>query len=287
MYDVSSAPEAAGLPGFVRNRYFYGQLLDVHHFECEQLYFRNKLALINRLIHGFGVICGLDVVLSDDRGSVVVTPGVALDKAGRFIIVSKPSRSGKLPNPPVPEEEDSPEQEGDYAHDDDDREQHEHGKREHDKHEHGRHRHDCDDDHYVHVALCYHECEGDPEPVRVCDCEIVDPCAPSTIRERYCIELRPGKAREIEGESSLKDVFCGRRIDYRALACRITEGCPRLPHDPCIALANIRVPDDGCGYDPDDIDIGIRPIVYTNDLLFKLIIGLTDEGQKYPSGGKY
>jgi hypothetical protein len=36
----------------------------------------------------------------------------------------------------------------------------------------------------------------------------------------------------------------------------------------------------------DDIDITVRPIVYTNDLLFELILALMNEGQDYPRGGK-
>ena len=47
----------------VRNRYFYGKLLDVFHFELEQSYFNAKRWRLNRRVFGFGVICGLDVQL--------------------------------------------------------------------------------------------------------------------------------------------------------------------------------------------------------------------------------
>jgi hypothetical protein len=42
-----------------RLNYFYGQLLGVQDFQIEQDYFRDKLKLHNRCLHGYGVVCGL------------------------------------------------------------------------------------------------------------------------------------------------------------------------------------------------------------------------------------
>jgi hypothetical protein len=42
-----------------RLNYFYGQLLGVQDFQAEQDYFRDKLKLHNRCLHGYGVVCGL------------------------------------------------------------------------------------------------------------------------------------------------------------------------------------------------------------------------------------
>lgn len=72
-----------------RNRYFYGKLLTVRDFETEQKYFNDKHRLINRLLHGGGVVCGLQVVAVDDK-TVSVEPGMALDYLGREIIVASP-----------------------------------------------------------------------------------------------------------------------------------------------------------------------------------------------------
>src|ERR1700681_3205846 len=44
-----------------RLNYFYGQLLGVQDFQAEQDYFRDKLKLHNRCLHGYGVVCGLRV----------------------------------------------------------------------------------------------------------------------------------------------------------------------------------------------------------------------------------
>lgn len=52
----------AELPDFKRLNYFYGQMLGVTDFQTEQNYFREKLKLHNRCLHGYGVICGLKVV---------------------------------------------------------------------------------------------------------------------------------------------------------------------------------------------------------------------------------
>lgn len=74
---------------FERNRYFYGKLLTVRDFESEQTYFNDKRRLLNRLLHGSGVVAGLQVVAVDDK-SISVQMGVALDRLGREIVVSAP-----------------------------------------------------------------------------------------------------------------------------------------------------------------------------------------------------
>src|SRR6476660_8099849 len=55
-------PECCHFPDFTRLKYFYGQMLGQHDFQTEQDYFRNKQRLHNRCLHGYGVVCGLEVV---------------------------------------------------------------------------------------------------------------------------------------------------------------------------------------------------------------------------------
>ena len=82
---------STSLKSFQRNRYFYGKLLTVRDFEEEQRYFIEKQRLINRLIHGEGVVCGLKVEKVEDKdGFIRITPGVALDCCGREIVVPEP-----------------------------------------------------------------------------------------------------------------------------------------------------------------------------------------------------
>jgi hypothetical protein len=78
---------------FERNKYFYGKLLSVRDFEAEQKYGIEKDRLINRLILGEGIVCGLEIQLKPQTEAntlnVTLTPGVALDRSGREIVVSK------------------------------------------------------------------------------------------------------------------------------------------------------------------------------------------------------
>lgn len=72
-----------------RNRYFYGKLLSVDDFETEQKYMNNKRRLINRFLLGTGVVCGMNVVVVDDR-TLSIETGFALDFAGREIVIDTP-----------------------------------------------------------------------------------------------------------------------------------------------------------------------------------------------------
>ena len=71
---------------FERNRYFYGKLLTVRDFEVEQRYHCTKRELLNRLVHGAGVVCGLGVTASDES-TLMIESGMALDYQGREIVL--------------------------------------------------------------------------------------------------------------------------------------------------------------------------------------------------------
>jgi Protein of unknown function (DUF2793) len=78
-----------------RNRYFYGKLMTVRDFSQEQLYFNSKRQLINRLLLGSGIICGLGLKweTSDLRPTrVEIEPGLAINPAGQEITVTRNSR---------------------------------------------------------------------------------------------------------------------------------------------------------------------------------------------------
>ncbi|PWV95681.1 hypothetical protein DFQ01_12524 [Paenibacillus cellulosilyticus] len=75
------------LQQFERNNYFYGKLLNVKDFQLEQRYMNEKRNLLNRFIHGTGVIGGLHVTLIDGKG-FRVSPGTAIDASGREIVVA-------------------------------------------------------------------------------------------------------------------------------------------------------------------------------------------------------
>lgn len=81
-----------------RNLYFPGKQLVTRDMEAEQRYFNNKRRLLNSLLHGSGIVCGLGVTAVEENSpvsgsassigmSVAVEPGLAIDGTGREIVV--------------------------------------------------------------------------------------------------------------------------------------------------------------------------------------------------------
>ena len=271
----------------VRNRYFYGKMLDVYHFELEQNYFNSKRWLLNRLVSGYGVVCGLNVLLSSDGKSLYVTPGVAIDKCGHEIVLCQPSVPVPLPppsstagggsqttttttgtNPQQPTTTTS-QPAGTSATTT--------GASATGTMTAGTGTENCDCAQYYHLVLCYHECPTDPAPSLGgdCGCSAQTTCSPGAIRERYTLELVTDKLAQARTTSSITDVINGGTVNYCALVNYVAnlsfdDPCP----DCCIPLANIRVPDLGQTYDQTNIDICIRPLVYSNDVLYELILAL-------------
>jgi hypothetical protein len=306
-----------GLETPVRNHYFYGKLLDVEQFELETRYLNAKRWLLNRLVTGYGVVCGLDVLPGDEVNELWIGPGVAIDKGGRELI--NPTRIGPVVIPArfLPPEHDDDEGSsgsdgGEAAADGGDggakaasapaatqdrTQQTQDGRRRDDRP--GRYRHnrpdddDDDDDDgdecgcghvshhglWIQIRICYDECEADPTPVFAGDCDTAQLCLPGTIRERFHFEFHEGRHPRPNPECLAQDFFPGDRLDYGELARYVTESCPDVPKDPCIVLANIHLfgAEDGHRSDPDNVDITVRPVVYGNDLLFKLLLSDDDD----------
>jgi len=236
-HNDDETPVQGALHTPVRNHYYHGKLLDAGLFSLEQRYFNSKRALINRFVVGYGVVCGLDLYLLDTHDQVIVTPGLAIDKWGREIVVPKPSapiRLRRLPNAPHEEEE------------------------------------------WVYLCLTYHECESDPKPVLTADCPETGPCAPDVIQERYQILVRPGRVPEPPHECTLHEAITTQGIKFPELALWVSQECAAPPADPCIPLGDIFIPEDGRIHQ-DDVHVDHRPIVYSNDMLYELILGLTEE----------
>jgi hypothetical protein len=88
----------AGVPVSSRLRYFHGQPLGAIDLRQEQAYHLDKARLRNRLLHGWGIVCGLDVQVEEKQhcrpdetdpaaSEVAVLPGVAIDCAGNEVVV--------------------------------------------------------------------------------------------------------------------------------------------------------------------------------------------------------
>ncbi|HEV7669577.1 MAG TPA: hypothetical protein VGS22_13720 [Thermoanaerobaculia bacterium] len=99
--DLAASRRAACLnvPELKRLQYFFGQMLGPQDFRDEQSYFREKQKLHNRCLHGFGVVCGLEVVAApakpgcdpvpEPRPRVLVRRGLAYDCAGNELVVRR------------------------------------------------------------------------------------------------------------------------------------------------------------------------------------------------------
>ncbi|WP_298685509.1 hypothetical protein [uncultured Methanomethylovorans sp.] len=87
---------------FEKNNYFYGKLMTVRDFETEQSYFDEKRHLINRMLHGSGLICGFEQIqiktaADGNLGILFIDGGMALDCCGREIVVP-PNMEEKILN---------------------------------------------------------------------------------------------------------------------------------------------------------------------------------------------
>lgn len=89
------------LPELARLRYFHGQPLSALDLRREQSYHRDRARLHNRLLHGWGIVCGLEITVPQPRPTadcddghagpeVVVMPGAALDCRGDEMLVRHP-----------------------------------------------------------------------------------------------------------------------------------------------------------------------------------------------------
>jgi hypothetical protein len=80
------------IPTFERNRYFFGKPMTVSDFEAEQQYLIGKSRLQNRLIHGAGIICGMQASnpkIADGKFTIDISEGAAFDCCGNLIVVNR------------------------------------------------------------------------------------------------------------------------------------------------------------------------------------------------------
>jgi len=162
----SQAPATAcgDVPELARLRYFHGRALGALDLRREQSYHLEKARLRNRLLHGWGIVCGLDVEVvekqpcdpADDdpkATALVVGPGAAIDCHGNEIVVRNPREVAlaKLLSAEALRNADSPRPR-------------------------------------VYLTLCYHEQPIDPtRPLLAAECEPVPACEYGRISETFRI----------------------------------------------------------------------------------------------------
>jgi hypothetical protein len=86
--ECCACPSCGGLECLCRPRFFAGQLLTDETLNQLEHYIIEKNKLHNRFLHGWGVVCGLEVVCNPCNG-VTVRGGYALSPCGEDIIVCK------------------------------------------------------------------------------------------------------------------------------------------------------------------------------------------------------
>ena len=162
----------------VRNRYFYGKLLDVHNLELEQQYFLEMGRLVNRLTVGSGVLCGLHVTAAAD-GTITVSPGVAVDGCGREIVVTETVKvdlssleleqaDGTAVDPATITQRAAQNAAANvWSHPD---------------------RRPCGSADGL-LCVSYDECPVEPTPVLIADCDLREECVPGAVRERFKLAL--------------------------------------------------------------------------------------------------
>lgn len=76
-----------------RNRYYTGKYMAARDFQNEQDYVVGRHRLHNRLLHGSGIVCGLEVVHHHDPECrtrwVIVRAGTAIDRCGRELFLCR------------------------------------------------------------------------------------------------------------------------------------------------------------------------------------------------------
>jgi hypothetical protein len=228
-----------------RNRFYYGKLMDVWHHSIEQWAPMARLALLNRLALGTGVVCGLEVtVVTTAAGTgIQVDPGLAIDGWGREIIVPQSVQlvplalTDQCGSPPPAPAAGLPAS--------------------------------------MVVSICYQECLADYAPALVTDpsCDGNGRCEAGTIIESYCLRVLEGQAAPVSVTCTPGILDSLKKGQVHQAMCDLSlVTCPPTPNDPCVILATVASQGSTLTVEP----CLPRTIVPSNWLLLDLITCLSD-----------
>ena len=217
-------------PQFERNNYFYGKQFTVRDLLQEQSYFNDKRYLINRMVLGWGVVCGLEVYWDPRGEKLVVTPGMALDCCGREIVICEDKRLSFDKNDEDCCLEDDQRPEGKFV-----------------------------------LCLYYDECHAEPIDLPPAGCDEKGKREYNRIRETYKLHLKPWD--EACPKEPPKETECPDHYKHDALndgpyppqscqspnvhhfLCGKLKNCPECESCDCVILATITFPPrQGGGY---------------------------------------
>ena len=246
------------IPAFCRNNYYTGKLLTERDFTDEQRYAIDKMRLHNSALHGWGVVCGLEVkphsICPDLR--VVVTSGLAIDDCGRDIRVLTDVQL-ELPKdttPPPPKTHCPPDPvhqgEGGYG----EKKEGPQGK-----------------DLYICLSYCESETEFMPAPFDECGCNSTGQ-KPGRVCEQYklvIVEEEPAEIKHVREHMDCRSDNCLEIYE------RLLRYCSKAGQVCCMPIAVIR------GWVPGEIvkhgmiDNSIRPMLpstHALDLMIRCIL---------------
>ena len=229
--------------GVERVRYFPRQLLTADDMRLEQEYFREKQRRHNRFLHGWGVVCGLEVKLETTGPLAVrICPGYALGPCGDEIYVpaSVPFDLAEcVRKPPAPC---SPLSGAELA--------------------------SIDAPKIIVVSIRYAECPT--RPLRTlpagCGCDDTS-CEYSRIRDGFEISCRPQDDKTTAAD---EPTICEIEKDRN----KNLPPWPQAPASPWVDLAAVTLDagDDAFALDVDAIDNSIRRMVYSTGRIQRQVI---------------
>ncbi|CAN7806228.1 hypothetical protein LJR267_010701 [Paraburkholderia hospita] len=193
-----------------RIRYFTGRHMTARDFRDADDYHRSMRHLHNRMLHGWGVACGLEVTAHPrPECGIVVQCGLAIDCCGREIVVPA-AVSRRVPWDQLPKTQNGTERDKDYL-----------------------------------LVLCLQYCEVLTEKVPVLYSN--EACSSASyedgrVRESYAIHWHAVKEADLEQYGWQLPTGCAPGADpppcdTSASACCLEPDCPR---DGCVALAVVR-----------------------------------------------
>jgi hypothetical protein len=219
---IATTPCAAPGSALERTRYVNRMLVGATDLTQDQVYFREKLRRHNRLLHGWGIVCGASVRQGEEPMELIVGPGYILAPPGDDILidcevtldVSKEDLSGLLGAActDVPVDPWCSEVPADWK-----------------------------DGQTLYLAVRYQECPK--RPVRIlpegcaCGCDETA-CEYSRIRDGYAFkvltELPSGYSDPMPHPALAASFSCME-------SNQLTRCCPGCPPDPCVILADFTI----------------------------------------------
>jgi hypothetical protein len=218
----SSKCGVCATPHFERNNYFYGKQFTVRDLLQEQSYFNGKRQLVNRMVLGWGVVCGLEVRWEPTTRGFVVEAGMALDCCGHEIIVCEPQHVAFEDY----EEQcrvarEKPEHTGKFV-----------------------------------LCLEYDECHAEPVELPAVGCDDDERVEFNRVRDGFKLRVKTWEEacpKQPSGHVACLDYFkhdagaspetpdCRTENLHHYLCHKLTEGCPACEECDCVVLATIYV----------------------------------------------